>query len=200
MPNSESSTSASLLARLQDGKPEAWERLCLLYLPLVHFWCRNLGIPEQDLPDVAQEVLDAVTKNIDKYRIQESGSFRGWLRTISRNKSVDWIRKHQHEPRAQGGTIALAGLMQIEQTEPAAEFPHENMVARQVYLRALQLIRGKFADKTWAAFWRVAVDGQKPNDVAEELDIKPATVRVAKSRVMHCLRLELGEFVDEPGE
>lgn len=187
------STSASLLAKLKDGTADAWERLCLLYLPLIHYWCRQMGIAEQDLPDVSQEVLDAIAKNIEQFRVDQKGSFRGWLRTISRNKSVDWIRKNKNEPKGAGGTVALVAMMQFEHSEPAEVFPDENRVARQVYLRALQLIRNHFEEKTWQAFWRVAIDGQTPNDVADELGIKPSTVRVAKSRVIHRLRRELGE-------
>ncbi len=37
--------------------------------------------------------------------------------------------------------------------------------------RAVELVRAEFEDFTWQAFWRVAVDGQRPGDVAEELSM-----------------------------
>jgi RNA polymerase sigma-70 factor (ECF subfamily) len=40
------------------------------------------------------------------------------------------------------------------------------------------------------------VDGKTAQEVAQELSMQPGTVRVAKSRVLHRLRKELGELAD----
>jgi len=65
---------------------------------------------------------------------------------------------------------------------------------RQLRLRALELIRAEFEDRTWQAFWRVTVDGQPTKDVAQELGVTPSAVRLAKSRVLRRLREELGDL------
>ena len=65
-----------------------------------------------------------------------------------------------------------------------------------LFLRACDLIRTDFKENTWKAFWRVVVDGQSPKDVADELSMKPGTVRVAKSRVLQRLRQEMGELLE----
>ena len=62
--------------------------------------------------------------------------------------------------------------------------------------RALELLRGEFAAQTWQAFWRTAVDGQSAPAIAAELNMSPAAVRKAKSRVLHRLKEELGELAD----
>jgi RNA polymerase sigma-70 factor (ECF subfamily) len=62
--------------------------------------------------------------------------------------------------------------------------------------RALEFIRGEFADRTWQAFWLTAIDGQPAGDVAAALSMKPCAVRVAKYRVLHRLREELGDLMD----
>lgn len=49
---------------------------------------------------------------------------------------------------------------------------------------------------TWRAFWRVAVDGCSPADVADELDMSVNAVYIAKSRVLRRLREELGDLLD----
>jgi RNA polymerase sigma-70 factor (ECF subfamily) len=58
---------------------------------------------------------------------------------------------------------------------------------------ALESIRGEFHERTWQAFWGVVVDGRAASDVAADLQMKPGTVRVAKSRVLLRLRRELGD-------
>jgi RNA polymerase sigma-70 factor (ECF subfamily) len=59
--------------------------------------------------------------------------------------------------------------------------------------RGLELIRGEFEPRTWQAFWLTAVEGRSPKDVAHELGMSDGAVRVAKSRVLHRLRTELGD-------
>jgi RNA polymerase sigma-70 factor (ECF subfamily) len=64
---------------------------------------------------------------------------------------------------------------------------------RELFHRALELIRTEFKEQTWRAFWRAAVDGQQAAAVAVELRISPGAVRVAKSRVLRRLREALGD-------
>jgi RNA polymerase sigma-70 factor, ECF subfamily len=59
--------------------------------------------------------------------------------------------------------------------------------------RGLDLIRDEFEARTWQAFWLTAVEGRAPKDVAAELGMSGGAVRVAKSRVLHRLRAELGD-------
>jgi RNA polymerase sigma-70 factor, ECF subfamily len=61
--------------------------------------------------------------------------------------------------------------------------------------RALALIRDDFEPRTWAAFWQTAVDGRATIDVAADLGMSPGAVRVAKSRVLHRLRADLGDLL-----
>jgi RNA polymerase sigma-70 factor (ECF subfamily) len=78
--------------------------------------------------------------------------------------------------------------------EPSEDLPHDD-ADRQLFRRALEQIRSEFNERTWQAFWRVAIDGLVPKEAAEELGMRPGTVRVAKSRVLHRLRQELGELL-----
>src|SRR6188472_3464735 len=86
----ETSTSQSLLVRLKDGQPAAWEQLTELYAPLVYRWCRAMRLAEQDLPDLFQQVFHAVASHIREFHNDRPGdSFRHWLRAITRNKVRD---------------------------------------------------------------------------------------------------------------
>src|SRR5437773_2668544 len=103
------STSRSLLARLHANDDAAWDRLVALYAPLVWHWCRKMQLPAQDAADVFQEVFQAVASHInDFHRDRPGDTFRGWLRTITRNKVHDHFRAHKREPQAAGGSEAKA--------------------------------------------------------------------------------------------
>ena len=165
------STSRSLLVRLRDNDSDAWDRLVTLYAPLVYFWCRKLGLADQDTPDVVQEVFKSVTTGIDRFRkVKPEDTFRGWLRTITRSKAADHYRRQSRQPAAAGGSVALRRMTEF----PDAHFPDVNdesgdePVYHALFLRACDLIRTDFKENTWKAFWRVVVDGQSPKDVADE--------------------------------
>lgn len=195
------STSRSLLNDARVADAVAWERLVTLYTPLVASWCRRWRISEQDIVDVLQEVFSAVASNLNRFRKDRPGdTFRGWLMVIARNKAMDYFNSRNREPAGAGGTDASMRLQEIPdrgahvRMDPEATDADEDLIFNDVLLRALDSIKIEFHERTWQAFWKVVVEGRSTNDVAAELSMKPGTVRVSKSRVLHRLRHELGDF------
>src|SRR3954467_15472366 len=98
-------TSRSLLERVRADDAAAWDRLVALYAPLVLHWCRRWDLQDQDSADVFQEVFQAVARHIADFRKDNEGdTFRGWLRTITRNKVRDHFRRAGRQPCGAGGT------------------------------------------------------------------------------------------------
>lgn len=196
-PSGSDATSLSLLFRLKANDAAAWDRLVLLYAPLVYHWCRKLGLPDQDAADVFQDVFQSLAAKISTFRKEQaSDTFRGWLRTITHNKVHDHFRRQGREPQATGGTAAHLQFAQLAAWHEPSGATDEVQAYQQLVRRALDLIREDFTPRTWQAFWRVAVDGQRPVDIADELQMQPGAVRVAKSRVLQRLRQELGELLE----
>jgi RNA polymerase sigma-70 factor, ECF subfamily len=126
---------------------------------------------------------------------RSSDSFRGWLRTITRNKVLDHLRRQRREPPGEGGSDAQSRLAQVAFPGPPAEDSDaDGRAERGLVRRGLDLIRNEFAERTWQAFWRTAVEGRPACEVAGELSMSPGAVRVAKCRVLHRLREELGDL------
>jgi RNA polymerase sigma-70 factor (ECF subfamily) len=187
-------TSRTLLERARNHDEDAWRRLIDLYAPLVTHWCSHGGVRGADADDVRQQVFQAVVRNLADFRRDRPGdTFRGWLRVITRNKLLDHFRRQENQPQAQGGTDANRRMHQIADQE-LPEDSEEDLGG--LYHRALQLVRSEFEDRTWRAFWKVAVDGQAAGDVAAELGMTPTAVRKAKSRVLLRLRQEIGDLID----
>lgn len=186
-------TSLSLLARLGGRDSVAWDRLVTLYRPLVLSWCHRSGLSTTDADDVAQEVFVAVATGLSSFQRQREGSFRAWVRGITRHKLLDHARRAQREDLAAGGTQANDRLHELPDPQDAEQDALETSV---VYRRALDLIREEFEEKTWEAFWRVAVEEQATATVAANLGMSPTAVRIAKSRVLARLREEAGELLD----
>src|SRR4051794_28158039 len=161
-PQSSTATSRSLLERIKADDAAAWDRLIDLYAPLVFQWCRRWDLAEQDLADVFQDVFQAVATNIASFRKEREGdTFRGWLRTIAKNKVSDHFRKLGRQPAGAGGTDAQIRLSMLPAARSSIDDESSAEDAEQgLFGRALDLIRGEFEERTWQAFWRTAIEGQ----------------------------------------
>ena len=190
-------TSMTLLQRLRDKDSDAWRVMVQLYTPLVCHWCARGGVRGADAEDVAQEVFQAAATHLAAFRRDRPGdSFRGWLRGITRNMVLQHFRRGARHPKASGGTDALLRLQEVEVGDPAdaaQEDPREELDALR--RRALELVRGEFEERTWRAFWQTVVDCRSPVDVAADLGVSAAAVRMAKSRVLHRLKEEFGDLI-----
>jgi len=190
-----SATSRSLLARVQANESDAWERLVNLYAPLVLHWCRCGGLQYHDVADVFQEVFRSVVTSVGAFhKDRERDTFRGWLRRITQNKLRDHFRRLGHEAQGVGGSSARERFAQLPAPDAVAQDHAPDEGENALFARALEQIRAEFEPRTWAAFWRTAVEGRATQDVAAELTMTPGAVRVAKSRVLRRLREELGDL------
>lgn len=201
-----SSTSRSLLKRLTEQDASAWRELVRLYSPLVVYWCQRRGLSTHEIEDVVQDVFRTVVTNITRFRKDRpTDTFRGWMRTITRSRIADHFRRSAFEPKPAGGSEANIRLNQFADSldgvsaasrDEQNDGDEETAADRELYLRAIDMIRDSFEERTWQAFWRVVVDGRSAQDVAEELGMRAGTVRVAKSRVLQRLRTRLGDLLE----
>jgi RNA polymerase sigma-70 factor, ECF subfamily len=187
-------TSLTLLQQAREQDPAAWRRLVRLYGPLVFLWCLRDGASRHDAEDVTQEVWLAVAKKLPEFRRDErNGSFRGWLRIITRRKLCDhWANSG---PPPIGGSEFRSLLEEFPDKicDSAEQVAGDNAL---LVRGALKLIQADFEPGTWRAFWRTAVDGQPSPDIAAELKITAGAVREAKRRVLRRLREELDGLLD----
>ena len=191
-------TSITLLQRLQrSDDSENWERLMSLYRPLLTAWLRRYHVQDSDLEDLMQEVLIAVSKDVNKFEHNgRPGAFRAWLRSIMVNRLRNFWRSRGRQLQAQGGSDIQLRLAQLD--DPSSEMSrlwnrqHDLHVAR----RLLRQVESDFTPQTWAAFTKVAIEGQRTNIVAEKLGISINAVLIAKSRVLSRLRREAAGLVD----
>ena len=120
----------------------------------------------------------------------QPGAFRGWLKAILVNRLRKFWRSRDRRPQARGDSDIDARLAQLD--DPSSEMSliwnreHDQYVLRQL----LALAEPHFARTTWTAFCRVALDGAKPDVVAQEMGISRNAVVIAKCRVLSRLRQE----------
>ena len=179
------STSLSLIRRAQAVDPDAWDLLARLYGPLIYSWGRRQGLQNADAADLVQTVFVSVWRGLLKFSFDRpDATFRGWLRIITRNAVLELSRKKPVE--------LIAGEHLQQWPDPATELTviessNEDLF-RQLPQRALEIVRDLVDATTWDAFWRVVVDDQPVNEVAQSLAMSAGAVRQAKYRVLLRLR------------
>jgi RNA polymerase sigma-70 factor (ECF subfamily) len=190
-------TSLSLLEGIRGNDADAWRRLVYLYSPLIYSWFGKAGVRPPDADDAVQEVFKAAVARLGDFRCDRPGdSFRGWLRVITRNVLLAHRRLQAQRCQAAGGSDALRQLQEAPDPADPAEEDDSPSELRRLYLRALELVRAEFEDRTWQAFWLVAVEGRTTAEVAAQTGVSAAAVRQAKSRVLRRLKEEVGDLAD----
>ena len=191
----ESSSGLSLAERLKEGSEEAWAQMLELYGPLVAVWCRRAGLSSADEADVAQNVFVSVHRAINNFDANgPKATFRGWLWTITRNAILQHFRKNAQPAR--GGSTNLQLVDQIaapHELSTDEDSPSTVDDTTRLLDRALQQIKPQVEIKSWQAFWQTTVLGKNATDAGKMLDMKPAAVRQAKSRILRRLRRQLGD-------
>jgi RNA polymerase sigma-70 factor (ECF subfamily) len=193
-------TRASLLFRLRDSQDhEAWVEFVSLYEPVAYRLLRRHGLQDADAREVMQDLFMAVSRSIDRWDpAKESGTFRGWLRRVSRNLVINWLRQRERRATAVGGTDLQGMLDKIpEAASPeTAEFDLE--LRRALFQKAAEQVRRDFHPATWEAFWETGVVGMSAADAAKKLGMQIGAVRVAKCRVLARLQAALKEMEQIP--
>lgn len=191
--NESPKTRNSLILRLkQPADAEAWFQFCEIYEPLILRIAKARGLQAADARDLAQDVFVRIAKSVQRWEPDpDKGSFRGWIGTIARNLTIDFLRRQSRQPIS-ANDPALQNL-----ADPCAESEfYDAEYEKQLFAWAAEKIKPTFKPKTWNAFWRTAVEQQEVADVAKSLEISTGAVYMARSRVIAKLRKTIEQFAD----
>lgn len=185
-------TSSSWLDRVRSGDPQAWRTFVQVYGPLVYHWCQRCGLQRADAANVGQEVFKSVFLALPRFRREGNGSFRGWLRTITRNKVRDCARERTRTFAGGGDENLMATIAAAPDPDDAPDPDEERILYRQ----ALNLVLAGHSEESRQAFLRVVIDRQNPAAVAADLGMTVNAVYLVKSRVLRRLREEFADLLD----
>ena len=185
-----------MVLELQTPSASRWKSFVIVYSPLLQFWIARKQVPLSARDDVLQESLKSIFLGIGEFQRYkfESGSFRGWLRTIVNRRVADFFRASGDDKTA---PPELFSTIETREERDPAELVAEETALKELEARALHLIRESTAERTWQMFWLSTVEQVPTAEIAEKFDVSSAAVRVAKARVIGRLRKM---FVDEASQ
>lgn len=194
------STNKSLLQKAKSGSDfDAWHKLVSIYEPLIVGWIARAGVRNSDIGDVAQEVLQTLTSDIQKFEHNgRTGAFRNWLKTITINRCQRyWTWKKRQLPIDAAGKIESESKILDQIADPKSEMSklwndeHDQFVIR----KALDLVKHEFDDKTYQIFLRYGLGDEPAKSLADEFNVSIGQVYKAKFRVLDRIKTEVRDLV-----
>ena len=199
-------TSTTLLRDLaNDSQHARWSEFVTRYRPMMEAFMRE-RFPSLDADDVIQETLIAVWAALPSYRYapDEKGCFHNYLTGVLRNKALRQLYKEQrhaeiaemvHDDASCDGrarTLAAPpstssiGRAVAPRTPPDVMADDEQSWRETLVEIALRQLMNdeSIQSRTRQVFLRVAVNGEKPDDVAAAFGIERNAVDQIKNRMM----------------
>ncbi len=189
-------TRQSLLLRIRDGEDHAaWERFVEIYGPLLFRFGVKKGLQEADASDMAQDALQRVSQHISKFEYDPSlGRFRSWLFLIASQSTANLLKRNARQAVGSGDSAVALSLNQIPVQEEESLW--ESDYRQHLLDWALDQVRKDFAENTWLAFVKTAIENKDPKLVAESLGMSVGAVYIARSRVMKRLQEKVATIDD----
>ena len=150
---------------------------------------RRKGLQDADAKDVCQEVFRAVAESVDRWD-PKRGSFRGWLKTLTRHAWCDLAAERRRAGQG-GGDGRVEGLLGSLQAGDELVEQLDMEFRREVMDRAMERVRRRVAARTWDAFRLTALEGWSGAEAAGRLEMKVARVYGARSEVKEMIREEV---------
>lgn len=194
-------TKASLLLRLRhENDEQSWREFYNIYGRLIFGYSLNFQINYAEAEDVVQEVCIKVFRQIGSFDYSpQHGRFRGWLKTVTRNTVIDYLRRRQRRNNAmqEFRETAESHFLDLEAKVDDELWAWEWKKA--LYESALERVRGRVDDDTFRVFKLYVLEGMAIDAVVQESELNANAVYAVKHRVLRYIREEVDALQNEEG-
>lgn len=191
-------TRESLLLRLKhDGDEAAWQEFHSIYGRLIFGYSLHFNIGYAEAEDIVQEVCIKVFRQIGRFEYSpDRGRFRGWLKTITHNTVIDYLRRRQNRARK-----AEAYRTHLEINGKAGGADADAIWNREwekaLYETAMERVRERVGEETYRIFRSYVIENEPVRDVARETTLDANAIYAVKHRVMRYIREEVERILKQ---
>lgn len=180
-------TRSSLIQRLKATiNGESWEEFFHTYWELIYNVARRAGLSEADAQDIVQETILKVHNSLDRFEYnRKRGTFKGWLRTVTRSRLNDFFKKQQRRPAFNKPLVEAADELQnLEDPEgPEIEKIWDEEWNRNLIQAALSRTKKLSSPKQFQIFKCHYIDEWTVRETCRTLGVNAAQVYMAKQRI-----------------
>jgi len=184
-------TRHSLIARLPQGGDEDWADFEKIYKPAVYGYLKKRGLQDADADEVVQDVFLHLSRQ-ESYDPQVR--FRSILFTVTKRRMIDFFRKQKRTIRGSGETWVRDRIEQIEaQPEIDWELEYQQHLLSVATAKVKDEYLSRNNESAFCAYEETQIKERKAKEVAKELELTPAAVRMGCTRI----RKRIRECIDE---
>lgn len=169
-----------LAQRAGKGEREALGRLAGALRPLICRWALVITGDPDDAEDVAQVVLMKMAGSMEDF--DGRSKVTSWVYRITRNASLDHMRRRGRNRRLAGKLARLAQAAKPRIADPLDDIEMKRTVG------LIRTLLGELPLKQREVFDLVDLQGLKPKEAAEMLEMNPNTARVHLLRARRTMR------------
>jgi RNA polymerase sigma-70 factor (ECF subfamily) len=184
-------TRPTIFLRLKatDAQPRelAWIEFRNRYSPMMAAFARRLGVREQDVDDIIQEVITGFYAQVPVFEYDPAkGRFRGFLKVCT----YRIVRKHLDKSARRA---AVEDIDLVDPPDPKLDEDWDAIWQQERLRRAIELVRDDYGpdNTTFRAFELYVMQGKEPEDAAKELDLSVASIYQAKKRITEAIKKKL---------
>ena len=172
-----------LAVRARKGEREALGRLAGALRPLICRWALVITGDPHDAEDVAQIVLMKMLASMEGF--DGRSRVTSWVYRITRNASLD----HQRS-RSQDQRLAEKAEWSARAETPRLDDPLDDIEMKRT-LRLIRTLMRELPMRQREVFDLVDLQGLKPREAADLLEMNPNTLRVHLFRARRSMRKEM---------
>jgi RNA polymerase sigma-70 factor (ECF subfamily) len=147
-------------------------------------------LQDADARDVTQNVLLKLAEKLRTFHYDSGGSFRAWLKTLTRHAWSDYVDSQRRGGRGSGDSAVEELLQNVSSGDELAEQLREPFDF-ELFDEACSRVQDRVDVQSWEAFRLAGLEDLAAATVAEQLDMSVAAVYKAKSRVLKHLQEEI---------
>ena len=193
-------TRRSLLSRLKDwDEKDAWREFFNTYWRLIYDVARRSGLDDQHAQDAVQETMISVSAEMPGFRYDPAtGSFKSWLRTVTRRRIADQLRR-RYARRELDHVDAAMTQIQEEMESSRDETPVLNALwddqwRTHMMDAAMARVRCQVKPSHFQLFELTVLKGCPLAEVAGSLGISVPMAYVIRHRIGKQLKREVGRL------
>lgn len=153
-------------------------------------WMHSWNIPTSEVEDILQDTFVRVLQNVPDFDRQGTGTFRAWLKKISRNCWLQSVRKAYYRSAKMCCELDVADCLS-ESTLQFIDLQIHQLIEREVFDTAVQRTRQLCNEHSWNAYRLMMLDNLPGPRAAEILGLSIENTYKSKRRFEKQLKMQL---------
>ena len=197
-------TRSTLLSKMKDlDDQESWLDFYDIYWKLIYNVAPKAGLSDADAQDVVQETILTVVRKIKEFDYDRNkGSFKGWLKVVTRSRITDhWRKQGRRADKPNRHINEDAANDPIETIPDPSGFELERIWEQEwqsnLHSMAIDHVRLKISAQQFQIFDCYVLKEWSVEDIKRKLGFSTGQIYMAKYRVGKLLKQELEILLEE---